>query len=97
MKSVIFLQAAEDEMINAAMYYESQSEYLGKDFLHKIEIALEDTLSNPFQWPIIGEGVRRRLLHRFPYALLYKIDDDKVVVVAVMHLRRHPSYWIKRI
>ena len=39
----------------------------------------------------VTEAVRR-----FPFALLYKISGDEVVILAVMHLKRHPSYWRDR-
>lgn len=97
MNNISFLKAAEDEMLDAALFYESQAKRLGKEFLCKIETALTDISLNPRLWPIIDHDIHRRLLHRFPYALLYKIDKKKIIIVAVMHLHRHPDYWIERI
>ncbi|MFH1258562.1 MAG: type II toxin-antitoxin system RelE/ParE family toxin [Elusimicrobiota bacterium] len=97
MKNISFLKAAEDEMLDAALFYESQAKHLGKDFLYKIETALTDISLNPMQWPIIDRDIHRRLLHRFPYAILYKIDKMKIIIVAIMHLHRHPDYWMERI
>jgi len=42
-------------------------------------------------------GIRKRPVHRFPYAVLYRVDPDEIVVVAVMHQRRRPDYWRSRI
>lgn len=83
-------------MLDAALFYEHEAPHLGVDFLAKIESAVADVRQNPERWPDIGSGVRRRLAHRFPYAVLYKIDPDEIVVLAVMHLHRHPGYWINR-
>ena len=96
MKPIRFLQPAENELIDAALYYESQAEHLGEDFLAKIGSALEDIRANPKQWPVIEGGTRRRLAHRFPYGILYRIDPEEIVVLAVMHLRRDPKYWTSR-
>jgi toxin ParE1/3/4 len=97
MINILFLPAAESELIDAAVYYESQANNLGKDFLHKVEISLKSLSANPLQYPAIDHGTHRCLLHRFPYAILYKIDKSIIVVVAIMHLHRHPDYWIERI
>lgn len=96
MKPVRFLRPAELEMLDAAKYYELQATGLGDDFLDKIDVAIQDIGSNPERWPIIGNNVRRRLVHRFPYALLYRVDPDEVVVQATMHLHRRPDYWFSR-
>ena len=97
MKSVRFLNPAEQEMLDAARYYELQALGLGDDFLDKIDSAVQDISENPKAWPILRFEIRRRLIHRFPYGLLYRVDPDEIVVLATMHLRRHPSYWINRI
>jgi hypothetical protein len=53
-----------------------------------------------FRWlsyPEIEPGIRRCRLARFPYGLIYGVDDETVVIVAVAHLHRRPRYWIDRI
>ena len=85
------------EMLDAARYYELQASGLGEDFLDKVESAAQDIRSHPERWPIMRSNIRRRLIHRFPFGLLYRIDLDEVVVVAVMHVRRHPDYWLNRV
>ncbi|MCZ6674550.1 MAG: type II toxin-antitoxin system RelE/ParE family toxin [Verrucomicrobia bacterium] len=45
---------------------------------------------------IIQGAFRRHLLARFPYGIIYRIDDDVIYVVAVMHLKRNPGYWKNR-
>ena len=97
MRSVILLQPAEQEVLNAAMYYDEQVSGLGDKFLDKVNAALLDIEENPFRWPVIHQQVRRRLIHRFPFGLYYRIDQDEVVVLAVAHLHRRPNYWADRI
>lgn len=45
---------------------------------------------------ILRGSVRRRLLRRFPYALLYPIKPDGIRILAVMNLKRRPAYWVGR-
>jgi plasmid stabilization system protein ParE len=97
MKAVRLLRPAEQEMLDAVAYYDLQVAGLGDAFLDKVASALDDIAENPERWPVIRLNVRRRLIHRFPYGLLYRVDPDEVVVLAVAHLHRHPSYWIRRI
>ncbi|MDD5673245.1 MAG: type II toxin-antitoxin system RelE/ParE family toxin [Chitinivibrionales bacterium] len=97
MKPVRLLHTAELEMLDAARYYELQAPGLGIDYLDKIDSAIHDVEENPEQWPTIRFNIRRRLVHRFPYGLLYRIDTEEIIVLAVMHLRRHPDYWISRL
>ncbi len=96
MKPIRFLRPAELEMIEAARYYELQAPGLGNDFLDRIDAAVQDIGEHPERWPVIQSNIRRRLVHRFPYALLYRIDSDEIVVQATMHLRRRPAYWQER-
>ncbi|MBK8870850.1 MAG: type II toxin-antitoxin system RelE/ParE family toxin [Elusimicrobia bacterium] len=91
-----FLLLAEIEMLNAAKFYEGQAHRLGVDFLDRVQMAVEDVESNPLRWPPYRRNIRRRLVSRFPYAVLYRVDPKNVVIVAVMHLHRNPNCWIGR-
>lgn len=92
-----FLLPAEIEMAAAAAYYEAQVRGLGDAFLDKVQSAVRDVTKRPDAWPVVGNGIRKRLVHRFPYALLYRAEPADVVIVAVMHQRRRPDYWLVRI
>ena len=96
MNTTRFLLPAEIEMVEAAVYYEVQVRGLGAAFLAKTESAVRDVAARPQAWPIMRNGIRKRLVHRFPYAVLYRPDPDEIVVVAVMHQRRRPGYWLGR-
>ena len=96
MKTVRFLRPAELELLDAAQYYELQATGLGSEFLDKIDAAIEDIREHPERWPIVKTDIRRRLVHRFPYALLYRVDPDEIIIQATMHLHRRPDYWLGR-
>jgi mRNA-degrading endonuclease RelE of RelBE toxin-antitoxin system len=51
----------------------------------------------PESSPEIETEIRRCLLSRFPYGIIYGIDDNTVIVIAVAHLHREPNYWMDRI
>ncbi len=93
MKPVVFLPEAEQEMLEAAIYYQSQASGLGVDYLSKVEQAVQAIAESPMTWPIIEDELRRRLIRRFPFGILYRIEPEKIVIVAVAHLRRRPGYW----
>ncbi len=94
---VRFLSPAEIEMLEASAYYENQAINLGDDFLTIIEEAVNDIGEHPLTWPEIDKGVRRRLVRRFPYSILYVIHANEIFVVAIMHQKQKPNYWIERL
>ncbi len=83
-------------MNESAQYYELQRPGLGEAFLDEVERCLRRIAAHPEARMILVGSVRRRLLRRFPYALLYNIKPDHIRVLAVMNLRRRPTYWISR-
>ena len=93
MKRVEFHLEAEAELNAAAHYYESQTENLGSDFLSAIERSYRRLIMLPESGHPFGRRLRRILAPGFPYALIYRIDTDRILIVAVAHLRRRPGYW----
>ncbi|MFA4827992.1 MAG: type II toxin-antitoxin system RelE/ParE family toxin [Thermodesulfovibrionales bacterium] len=94
---VRFLKPAQSEVDDAVTWYDSQSRSLGTQFLDDIDRAVRRIVAYPLASTIIEEGIRRCLLSRFPYGIIYGIDSETVVVVAVAHLHREPRYWIGRV
>ncbi|OGJ87553.1 MAG: hypothetical protein A2268_03885 [Candidatus Raymondbacteria bacterium RifOxyA12_full_50_37] len=96
MNNVRFLRPAELEMLDAVRYYEIQAPGLGVKFLDKIDSAVQGIANYPEACPVLRGNIRRRLIYRFPYGLLYRIDPTEIIVLATMHLHRHPDYWLDR-
>ena len=69
---------------------------LGEDFSLEVNATVQNILSYADAWPIVEDDVRRCLTRRFPYVVLYSIETDRVYILAVMHLHRHPDYWKTR-
>lgn len=94
--TVRFLQVVEIELDQAVRWYESQSPGLGEAFLIEVLAAADRILRYPKAWQSLDEGVRRCRLSRFPYGLIYAIEDADIMVLAVAHLHREPGYWRER-
>jgi plasmid stabilization system protein ParE len=93
---VSFNPLAERELNDAAQYYELESQGLGAAFLSEIERCCASIVDHPEAGRVIRGAVRRRLVPRFPYAILYTLRPDAVRIVAVMNLKRRPGYWVGR-
>ena len=94
---VRFLTPAEIEMLESAVYYETQARELGENFIDIIEEAVVDIAENPQAWPEIDQAIRRRLVRRFPYSILYTVHEQEIIIVAVMHQKQKPRYWLDRL
>ncbi|HXG62491.1 MAG TPA: type II toxin-antitoxin system RelE/ParE family toxin [Planctomycetota bacterium] len=86
--------AAELEAATAA--YEDREPGLGLDFILEVQAAIERIVSFPEAWPILDGEVRRCLVHRFPFGILYACEASGIRILAVMHLHREPEYWKHR-
>lgn len=78
-------------------YYEECSLGLGLDFSHEVYCSIRNAVEYPSMWTEIDTDVRRCLVHRFPYGVLYSIEPEGIFILAVMHLHRDPEYWKNRI
>jgi hypothetical protein len=94
---VDFLQPADDEFAEAIAYYNLQSEGLGLEFAAEVKRGLGRILQYPAAWTQLSKRTRRCRLNRFPYALLYQIRGDLVLIVAVHNLHKHPDSWKSRL
>ena len=92
-----FHPSALAEYHQAARWYAERERKVAFKFIAAIEDAIKRVVESPMRWRVIDEDVRRCLTHIFPYAILYTIEDDFILIVAVMHASREPSYWKSRI
>ena len=91
-----FHDLAKVELNEAAQYYERDSPGLGAALVAEVERCTAAILEHPEASPIVTGAVRRRLLRRFPYGLLYRVRPEQVRILAVMNLKRRPGYWVGR-
>jgi len=93
---VRFLALAQQELNDAVVWYNNQAKGLGREFLDELDRAVRRAVTYPLSSQEIDTGLRRCLLARFPYGLIYGVDGDTVIVVAIAHLHRKPRYWSDR-
>lgn len=94
---VRFLKPAQSEVDAAIAWYDSQSRSLGTQSLDDLDRSVRRITAYPLSSSKIEGGLRRCFLSRFPYGIIYGIDSETVVVIAVAHLHREPRYWIDRL
>ena len=92
-----FLTPAEEEMTEASLFYEAASTGLGRDFLDDVQRGIDSVREHSRIGNSVGRGLRRVLLHRFPFSLIYSVDADVILIVAVSHYGRRPGYWKDRV
>lgn len=91
-----FHPEAEAELMEAMDFYEGVQRSLGEEFSLEVFAAIRSILSYPNAWPVLEADIRRCLVHRFPYGILYSVESNRIHVLAVMHLHRRPGYWKDR-
>ncbi|MBI9082483.1 MAG: type II toxin-antitoxin system RelE/ParE family toxin [Desulfobacterales bacterium] len=94
--SIHLRPGAEVALEEAAKWYEKQREGLGRDFLNEVQHTWNAMAENPHLYPIVHRDTHRALIHRFPFAIFYRIERNALVIIAVMHGSRHPKRWQKR-
>lgn len=78
-------------------WYTLQSEPALKVFEHELEKTFGLIATNPYQFPVIKKNYRKTILKRFPYSIYFAIYNEQVIVLAIVHQKRHPRVWKKRI
>ena len=91
--TVIYHPEAEAEMIEAAQFYARRVAGLGAEFLAAVDEAVSGIMEAPDRWRTVEKDVRRYLLRRFPFAILYRVMPDHLRILAVKHHSRQPDYW----
>ena len=97
MKPTSFHPDALADYGQALTYYTDIDPDLGRLFNERVEATLAAIARSPALPRMFAPPVRRRFVERFPYALLYVDRPSKILIVAVMHLHRHPTYWGERL
>lgn len=88
-----FLQPAQYELDDAINYYNAQAPDLGQAFLLEVLAGLERICQFPDAWYPFSHHARRCQLKRFPYGVIYAVDNETILVIAIGHLHRSPEYW----
>jgi plasmid stabilization system protein ParE len=95
-RKVIFHRLANEELNDAAQHYESSSAGLGQEFLQKIERCIRCIVRHPRAGSVLSGEVRNWLARAFLCAVVYSVTPSGIRVLAVMHAKRRPKYWVGR-
>lgn len=93
---VIFTRLARQELEDAIRYYELEYSGLGRRFKEEVRKSALRIATYPEAWSIERGEIRKCLLHKFPYKLMYSVEENHILVIAVAHQHRKPDYWVGR-
>jgi plasmid stabilization system protein ParE len=96
-RTLEFLDEAVEDAETAAFWYAERSPAAASAFADEIDAAIAEIASKPLTWPSYDHNTRRFLLRRFPYSVVYRVSAAKILIVAVAHAHRRPSYWVNRL
>lgn len=90
---VVLRPEASQDAADAQDYLEAQQPGRGQDFLDRLNDALGRIGAMPQLYGVVWQNVRAAPLRQFTYVVYYRVYDDRVEVLAVMHASRNPSAW----
>jgi plasmid stabilization system protein ParE len=95
-RKLVVLPSAASDMKDSASRYESERRGLGRFFLQIVRASFLRVRETPMQFPVVAPDLRRALVPKFPYGIFFRVLETKIVVIAVLHLHRHPETWHSR-
>ena len=93
---VRLLAAARAELKDAVVWYDNQAPGTGTRFLKAVLDAMRAIEQGPHAWPFVAKSTQKYVLQRFPYSIVFEIDGDNLLIIAIAHHRRRPGYWSAR-
>ena len=96
MKSIEFLPGARKDYDQAFDWYLARSEESARRFAMAVQAVCDRISQAPEQLPRVGRTHRECSLSRYPFRIIFRVYDDKIVIVAVAHAKRRPNYWRRR-
>ena len=95
--AVRYHEAAEEELLNEIGYLELRGKDLGRRFFAEVRRAESLIVQFPEATEEIRPGIRKRILQKFRYSLIYSVEKDGLLILAVAHHSRRPGYWVGRV
>jgi plasmid stabilization system protein ParE len=95
--SVQVRRAAELDIAEAQIWYESQRNGLGAEFHFEVSQIFSRLVETPLIYPAVHRDVRRAIVRRFPYLIWYRVQANEVIVLACTHGKQAPSKAISPI
>lgn len=93
---LVYHHKVPDDVDTAYEWYEQQRMGLGNEFLAAVRLQLDLIQDNPELCAVLSRNVRASTVHQFPYVIYYRIEAERIYVLAVQHSSRHPRVWQSR-
>jgi plasmid stabilization system protein ParE len=96
MPRLVVRPEAELDALEAATWYDGDRRGLADEFLSELRATFLRIEEGPVRFPVVFRDVRRAILRRFPFGVFFILETERATVIAITHLRRHPSAWQRR-
>jgi len=93
---IVIKPLAESDIRDAAIWYEQQRAGLGVRFMEAVEEKFKVIEEHPRLFEVKYKGIHQVFLNRFPFAIYYMEENDRIFVLAVSHTSRDPKIWKSR-
>jgi len=93
---VVWLRAADADAREARAWYDAIRPELGEQFALEVDATVEAVAEHPLRFPVIYRNRRRAGVRRFPYGIIFEVQEHRIVVIACFHDRRNPKRWQSR-
>jgi len=88
-----FSPEARLDVLDARSWYELRASGLGTEFARAVDVAASAILRFPAAFPVVHGPVRKAVMRRFPYSLLFVLEKEEITVLGCFHQRRDPRSW----
>jgi plasmid stabilization system protein ParE len=92
-----FFEEAADEVEHERRWYRKRSESAEESFLAELDHAIAAVGDAPHMWPSYIEGTQRYVFPTFPFSLVYFVEGNVVIIVAIAPDNKEPGYWRDRL
>jgi plasmid stabilization system protein ParE len=96
MATVELLPAARLDFDQSFDWYAARSQQAASRYIDALDAAFTQIAADPDRFPRIDQIHRRCLVRRFPFRVIFRVVEQRIVVIAVAHLKREPDYWRRR-
>ncbi len=93
---IVFAKLAKLELEDAIAYYELEYSGLGINFKNEVTKSLDRIKKYPEAGAVERNEIRKSIIHKFPYKILYSIETNHIFIIAIAHHHRKPDYWVER-
>jgi len=94
--SLVVKEEALLDIVEITAWYEKKRKKLGAEFVAELDTVLKQLKKSPFQYQVQKKEIRQASLHKFPYLVIYEIEEKIIVVYSVLHTSRNPKLKYKK-